>query len=462
MKTNSRESAMTQFNQLYENAPIVASKWKKELNSINEAFDGKLDYQKQIATAILLENTNNHLNKLNYMTEATQPSDVGFFKNYAINLLSAVMPNLLAQDLVSVQPIQSAVGEVRFLDILYGSDKGKIKRGQIMNSARGLGQLDPSYSSDQVIDEYIDAKSTSVEATLAWLPVVPGTVEFTDADKVYKDDGKGKIVGTGVTDGTIDYATGKVTLTLGAAPAENILGVNYVYDNMNVPVSAPEVNLKISVAPIIARSRKLKTVYSFDAAFNMSQDYGMQINNELLAYTAAQLKHEIDGEIMADLYKMASAKAVTWDATPREGISVRDHNESLYNAIVQASNNIYDATQVAVGSFVIVGTEAATIIETLPRFTSQGAMNPQGPYICGYLGSMPVVKNPTYPKDTFLVGWKGDSLFDTGYIYAPYMPILTTNLIVDADFQGQRGFATSYGKKMVNSNMYATGKITRS
>ena len=75
---------------------------------------------------------------------------------------------------------------------------------------------------------------------------------------------------------------------------------------------------------------------------------------------------------------------------------------------------------------------------------------------------MPVYKNPNYPRDTFLVGWKGNSIFDCGYIYAPYMPILTTNLVVDANFQGQRGFATSYGKKMVNSDMYAKGQITRS
>lgn len=53
-------------------------------------------------------------------------------------------------------------------------------------------------------------------------------------------------------------------------------------------------------------------------------------------------------------------------------------------------------------------------------------------------------------------------MFDTGYVYSPYMPIMATNLLVDADFEARRGFATSYGKKMINRNMYTAGKLVRS
>ena len=460
---------MNEMAQIHSNAPAILQKWAPELGAINEAFDGHLDYMRQVSTAIMLESTSNHLDRVaamshgvGMMNEATQPSDVGYFKKYAINLLSAAVPNLIAPEIVSMQPMLSRVGEMRFLKILYGSNKGSIKAGDTMFSMFQGGNGETSYSSDEVDSEYVTASGTSLTGNLSWLPVVPGSVKLTVGVNEAVDNGKGQITGTGITSGTIDYTTGEFNVTLGAAPGGDEVYFSYRYNNMDVPVQAPEVNLKIEVAPIIAKSRKLKTLYSFDAAFDMTKDYGMQINNELVAYTAANIKHEIDGEIMGDLLRIASAKAVTWDATPRDGISLRDHNESFYNKVVEAGNNIFDATKLANGSYIIVGMNASNIVETLPRFRSAGIVNPVGPHLVGYLGNMPVYKNPFYPADTFLVGWRGTGLFDAGYLYCPYMPIMTTQLIMDANFEGQRGFATSYGKKPVNSKMYAKGTITHS
>lgn len=234
--SKSKNTSMNEFMQLYSNVPQSVRKWNKELSQISEAFGGDLGYHKQVSTAILLETAASHIDKVNAMmsmNEATQPADVGFMKTYAINLLSAVMPNLIAPDIVSMQPMQSSIGEIRFLEILYGSDKGQIKSGDVMMSPLAAGTSDHNYSSDQVVDEYVDATGTSVSATLAWLPVVPGTVVIKDDLKEYVDDGKGNITGTGVTSGTVNYTTGAVELTLAAAPTNNLLQFNYTYDNMN-------------------------------------------------------------------------------------------------------------------------------------------------------------------------------------------------------------------------------------
>lgn len=459
-------SAMNEMLQINPNAGAIMTKWGNEIGAINEAFDGKLDWYRQATTAILLENTSAHIDRMTQMgamNEATQPGDVGYFKKYAINLLSAAIPNLIAPEIVSMQPMLSRVGEMRFLKVLYGSDKGSIKAGDTMFSMFHGGNGQTAYSSDEVDTEYVTAEGNKVTGSLAWLPVVPGSVKLVVGVTEFTDNGAGKIMSGATEVGTIDYNSGAFSITLPAAPAEgDDVYFNYRYNNMDVPVQAPEVTLKIEVAPIIAKSRKLKTIYAFDAAFDMSKDYGMQINNELVTYTAAQIKHEIDGEIMGDLLRIASAAQVTWDATPRDGISLRDHNESFYNKVVEAGNNIFDATKLANGSYIIVGMDAANVVETLPRFRSSGVIKPTGPHLVGYLGSMPVYKNPFYPADTFLVGWKGNGMFEAGYLYCPYMPIMTTQLIMDADFQGQRGFATSYGKKPVNSKMYCKGTITRS
>lgn len=463
------ENIMNEMMQVNAEAGSLMAKWAPQLTAINEAFNGQLDFMRQASTAILLESVSQHLDRVSAMTqmgqmnEATQPADVGYFKKYAINLLAAAIPNLIAPDIVSMQPMLSRVGEMRFLKILYGSNKGSVKAGDTMFSMFHGGNGETAYSSDEIDTEIASGSGTAYTGNLAWLPVVPGTVKLSVGMSECVDDGAGKLSGDAITSGTIDYNTGAYSVTLKAAVADgDEVSFSYRYNNMDVPVKAPEVNLKIEVAPIIAKSRKLKTIYSFDAAFDLSKDYGMQINNELVSYTAAQIKHEIDGEIMGDLYRIASAKAVSWDATPRDGISLRDHNESFYNNVIEGGNNIFDATKLASASWLIVGMNAANVVESLPRFRPSGVIKPIGPHLVGYLGDKPVYKNPFFPADGYLMGWRGTGLFDAGYVYCPYMPIMTTQLIMDANFEGQRGFATSYGKKPINSKMYCRGTILHS
>lgn len=445
---------LNEMRQVIPQGDIILENWRKEVGAINTAMNGGLDYNKQILTAVMLENASRHINRINTLNEATQSADVSYFKKYAINLLSAAVPNLIATDIVSVQPLGARVGEVRHLNISYGSNKGRIKRGDHMFGVFEGGNGNTDYSSDRIEGELFEAATDAV--TLSWGPVVPGTVTVRCNGQTGTDaKGDGNITGTFT--GTIDYATGRISATFGSHDVE----VDYEYDNMNAPVQAPEVNLSIKSIPMIAKSRKLKALYSLDSAFDLQTEYGMQMNNELVAYTASEIKHEIDGEIMNDLLRIAGAKATTFNATPGEGISLRDHNEGFYNTIVEGGNNIFQATKLANASFIIAGIDACNIIESLPRFKPSGIINPVGPHLAGWIGDKAVYKNPYYPAGSYVLGYKGQGLFDAGYIYAPYMPIMSTQLIMDADFQGSKGFATSYAKKAVNANMYSKGTITR-
>jgi len=460
----------------YVKTPIVDAgqqlleNWSQEIAAVEKGI-GEMSYEKKYVLSRILESTNQHLgnierfnnNPLTRMNEATQVGDTSFFNKMYINVLSAAIPNIIAQDLVSVQPLSARTGEVRYLKVTYGSNKGNIKAGDTMLSSFAGGTAETAYSSEEVDSEYFTPEGTTLAGNLAWTPVIPGTVNLNIGTVVLHDDGAGKIKadGTAVTaDGTIDYKSGAFSVTLAAATTEEIF-FNYAYDNVTAPVTnVPEVNLKIEVAPIIAKSRKLKTVYSFDSMYDLSRDYGMQINTELTKYIASQLKHEIDGEVMNDLLNIASATAVTWNATVPEGISMRDHNESFYNKIIEASNNIFQATKLATGTFLVVGTEVSSIVESIPRFKPSGITKPIGPHLVGYVGSLPVYKNPFYNQKKFLVGWKGDGFYDAGYVLAPYMPIMSTMLLLDSSFTGTRGYATSYAKKPINGKMYCAGTLT--
>ena len=393
------------------------------------------------------------------LNEATNPSDVSFFRQFAINNLLAVYPNLIATDLVSVQPLLSRAGEIRYIRATYGSNKGNIRKGDEMFGQYNMGQHpnDYSYSSDSIEGEFTGKEQNF---NLAWTPVQPGTVVMNDETGVaYRDDSTGKIVSAaGAAAGTIDYATGKVALTV--APTNDV-SVDYVYDNISAPVQAPEIQIKVVASPIYAKSRKLKTLYAFDAGFDMANDFSMNLSGEILAMSTAQLKREIDDEIIADLANKGTAPGTTFNMTVPDGISLVDHYAGFPAAVTVASNNIWNLTQVADASWIIVGANASNIVESIPRFKSAGVINPKGAHLIGYLDNKPIYKSAVLGEDDWVVGYKGNSLFETGYVYAPYLPIMSTQLLMDETFTGRQGFTTSYGKKMTCSDYFGKSKITR-
>lgn len=438
----------------------LTEKWSKQLRAINEAFDGKIEDHKLMTTAILLENTERFLNARRLYEGATQPADTGFFKKFAINLLSATVPNLIAEDIVSVQPMLSRVGEVRYLRVLYGSNKAPVTAGSTMFQNYTAGDFSQTtYTSDEVDGETFTGDGSNKVFDLAWTPVIPGTLSGDIEGDALADDGNGNVTIAGAAAGTIDYVSGRITFTT-APGAAAVITANYTYDNISAPVNAPEIQLKLVTSPIQAKSRKLKALYAFDADYDLANDYGMSMNNELIAYSAAQLKNEIDQEIVNDMYAKATAPSVTWNMFAPNGVSTIDHYNSFRIALTEAGNNIYFTTKLASANFYIVGENAANVVESLPSFESAGNLNPHGPYLAGYLGGKPVYKTPSYGPNAFLAGYKGESLFDAGYIYAPYMPVMSTQLLMDETFTGRQGFATSYGKKCTNGNFYAKGVIT--
>jgi len=450
-----------------QNYSDVMKKHAKSMNAITEGFEGNISDYKLLTTAILLENTTNHLDRVaayragaGQLNEATQPSDVSYFKRYAINLLSAVVPNLIAEDIVSVQPMLSRIGEIRYLRLLYGSDKAPVSKGNVMFSNYTGGDFSQnSYTSDMIEGEGFVGNNSTTKFYLAWTPVVPGTVVGLYGEDAIKDNGNGDIMKGAVKLGTIDYTTGTVEFL--AAPASALeIEFSYEYNNMEVPVKAPEFIMKFITAPIQAKSRKLKALYSFDAAYDLINDYGMTMNSELITYAASQIKHEIDMEIINELYTKATSPGKSWNMTAPVGVSLTDHFNSFPIALAEVGNAMYFNTRMASPNFYVVGENASTVLESLARFRSAGAVDPKGPYLTGYLGDKPVYKSPSIPKDGHLAGYKGDSLFDAGYIYAPYMPIMSTQLLMDETFTGKQGYASSYGKRMTNGDFYAASTIT--
>ncbi len=433
------------------------------------AFGGGLDSERKVSLAIMLDNVSRHFdaNAPKVLTESgTQVVDIAK-KNEYLNLVAAVMPTLVAEDVVSVQPLKQKAGVVYYMKHVYDSNRGQIAQGDNISNFVQVGpDADKipnafNYSAETIEGEQVVQDGTTGNFTLAWLPVVPGSVNFVDnAQKAYKDDGAGKIMQDATAAGTIDYATGLVSFTSKVTLAEGEQ-VNYAQDLFVAPVNAPAIKTIIADVTITARPRKLKTGFSMDAAYDLAATQNIDLQTILQATATDEIRSEIDGEILNDLGNSGTQMSVSFNLPTPFGINKHDHYESFYQVLVAGANKVYQKTRRVTPNIVIVGELAANVIETMDKFVAAPSLNTAGPHIMGTLNKrFMIVKNPYYPANKFTIVYRGDVTLDTGYVYAPYMPITATQFLLGSDFFGHQGYATSYGKKLVAPEFFCNGLIT--
>ena len=405
--------------------------------------------------AILLHNTQSMLQRTD---EATQPADVQNFKKQALALVSAVIPNLIAEELVTVQPLQLKVGQIFFLKYIYGSNKGGVRAGQVAFDRYGRPTNEINYSSEIVEGEEFatgNNSKTKFEGNLAYIRV--RHINAIDGKAVTEGD-NGAISGQGFT--------GKLEVTFTQAPGDgHVIEVDYEFDLESVlPNTIPEVQLELSETTLKARPRKLKTLYSFDAGQDLMRQQGVDIDESLLEAAVNSIRAEIDAEIINDLWVQAGLTSTwsnKWDKS--SGLSKREYNMTFIDEITAAGNAMFEVTRRCQPNFLVVGRLAADALDSIgaPRFQAVANVGGTGAFFAGMLdGRIRVYKNPYFQANQYLLGYRGDTLIDAGYVYAPYLPIMTTNLLMMEDFVGRRGYATSYAKKMLQPQLYIKGTVT--
>ena len=459
------------MSMMFAGAQNLTTKWQDRIAIVNECL-GKKDPVRDIQLAIVLENVDSYHNATmrnigtQALTETTQMTSTGYpYKFHDFDLVTAVFPNLIAQDLVSVQTLNARVGQLFYLKYQYGSNKGGVTLGSTMTSPFVIGNPDDFYyTSDTIPAEAVGASGTDTQSfTLAWLPVRPGTVTITATKSggtlSVTDDGEGGWSGTDAVSGAIDYATGVCTLVFAAATT-SVPSAAYRYNNEYAPANIPEIDINIEHMTATAASRKLRARYSFDSGFDLQKTMFVDPDNLLQEASVNQIRAEIDAELLNDMVQGATGGTVTWNKVAPFGVSYEDHKKSVVDAMTEGSSMIFAKTRRAEGNFVVAGKDFCDVVETLDAFQSSGVTNPFGPYFLGTLKKWKVYKNPFFADTRFLIGYKGASLLDAGYIYAPYIPIFSTQVIMLDDFMARRGFATSYAKKLVNANFFVTGTVT--
>ena len=453
-------------------------RWKDYTVAIREGYKEK--HKTSIpdniiaTTATLLENTYQYAAR---MDETTRAVNLGTFIDYGFDVISATVPNLIAHDIVSVQPMNAKHGAIFYLRYLYGNNKGTITKGTDMNSPfTGINGDSFNFSNDVVDGETVgtgDNSTKSFNTTVAYTPVRPGTsVIYINGTAVAKVSGTSggvdtleAIGGSGIT-GSVNLATGAVTLTAsGDAPANDAaITIQYRYDMDQTTVGFSQVDLDLASVSLEAFPRKLRARWLLDAGFELQKMKGIDAESELVTAMSNEIKFEIDGELLKELYAKAAWTGFTWDCQmPGNQLSYMEYKRTIIDLFTEMSNKIFTGTKRVGANFIVAGVNVCNIIETLPEFAGDnlGTKTINGPHKIGRLSNKwDVYKNPFYNENNFVMGYKGSSWLDAGFVYAPYMPLYATPTQVLDDFIFRKGLATSYGQIMLNNKLYAKGSIT--
>jgi hypothetical protein len=381
-------------------------------------------------------------------------------------MVRSVFPNLIAHDLVSVQPMPGPVSQVFYLRYIYNATKGGALAGQDITE-----NPNPMYTSEKVENEAIGASGTdNYTGNIDYRPVRPGSLVLTDGTQIVTDNGQGALIGDvdGGGTNTIDYTTGAFDVTFAASTTGDVLGT-YEY-NLEGNEDIPELDLTIESSPVTARMRKLRVRWSVEANHDLRVLYGLDGEAELSGAMGNEMKYGMDREIIADLdsiaYDCTAAGAAfpvqAWPMTPPGGpaFSYTEHKLGIMDMFTQASNVIFERTQRAIGSWIVAGVAVCNVLETLPQFRREGTLSGRGVYRVGTIGEWPLYKDSYMDRYSWLMGHRGTAMFETGYVWAPYVPIYTTPLVRLDDFLARKAIGSRYGKKTVDNRFYVKGSIT--
>ena len=255
--------------------------------------------------------------------------------------------------------------------------------------------------------------------------------------------------------------------------------------NTTTALDIPEIDLELKSEAIVAKTRKLKAVWTPELAQDLNAYHSIDAEAELTSMLSDYISLEIDLEIL-DMLKANALTVDYWSATIGEeylnngatgqsawGSSVPSGAQTYYTKntwyqtlgvkLNKVSNKIHQLTLRGGANFVVASPDVCTILESIPGFTVNADKDAMQ-FAAGVtaVGSMSnrftVYKNPYMTSNEILMGFRGNNFLETGAVYAPYVPLIMTPLVYDPqNFTPRRGVMTRYAKKMVRPEFY--GKI---
>ena len=325
----------------------------------------------------------------------------------------------------------------------------------------------------------------SLSGQIRRLTEVPAASSLTAAAAAVRYVVVGTNIAAGATDGAalggtlaIDALSFPVkdSVAAGTAPAGGLQAYEFAMEN---EAEIPEIDIKVDSTAITAQTKKLKAKWSPELGQDLNAYHNLDAEVELTSILSEQIALEIDREILADLVNGATAATFYWSRSPGLFVNrttgaeigassaapdftgtVSEWYETLIETINDVSAQIHRKTLRGGANYVVVSPEVANILEFTAGFranvTADADKGEIGAVKIGSLSrKFDVIVDPYFPRNVILMGRKGNSFLESGYVYAPYVPLQTTPTIFGVeDFVPRKGVMTRYAKKMVRPDMY--------
>jgi len=513
---------------LLAQARRLSTKWEK-----SGLLEGLKDKYEKGGMAVLLENQAGQLlNEVSYTNPGGSGTAGENWAGVALPLVRKVFAQIAAKNFVSVQPMNLPAGLVFFMDFKYGTTRsgrtagvsvygdtsasadiptggfyGAGKFGYTVNdqTLTGLTIAGIATASSVQTDFAITGSGTAALGTAGQYTayyVTASALTNPDYEAVRSFIPSGSLLG--LTGSAINYgtaflpqftkynaATGIITFIAPWISGSFIQSVEYSYQptettrgdfeaTSDTDIGIPEINLELRSEPIVAKTRKLKAVWSPELAQDLNAYHSIDAEAELTNMLSDYIATEVDYEIIDMLVKSAvtvdywSCKiGQVWNNTTK--VFAADANitgqawtnmtwfQTLGQKMQLISNKIHQLTLRGPANFAVVSPTVATILETIPGFTAD-TDGTKSDFAAGIsaIGSFQnrwtVYKNPYQTDNLVLMGFRGNAFLETGAVYAPYIPLIMTPLVLDpTNFTPRRGVMTRYAKKVVRPEFY--GKI---
>lgn len=251
----------------------------------------------------------------------------------------------------------------------------------------------------------------------------------------------------------------------------------------------PELEIKLETISLTAESRKLRARWSPEMSQDINAYHNLDLEVEITGILSQEIAVEIDSEVLLDILNSANGANLYWSRAPGKVVNkltgvpatlasslsvgpqffgnTVEWYSTLVETIVDVANTIHRKTLRAAANFIVIGPDVATILESTALFRAKVAVDGDGqvsaPFTIGaeQIGTVnnrfTAYKTATFPRNKILVGYKGGSYLETGYVYAPYVPLILTPVIYQPDsFTPSKGIMTRYAKKIVRSDYYGT------
>ena len=357
---------------------LLESRWQDTKTALLEGLSGT----KKSVMATTLENTRAYLAE-SATAGATSAGNVATLNRVILPVIRRVMPTVIANELVGVQPMTGPVGQIHTLRVRY-SDTVANSADATQNTTAGDEALSPFKIAEQ-----------------------------------YSGSATGKADATATKEGT----------------------------------AGNRLSIQILKQTVEAKTRKLSARWTFESAQDAQSQHGIDVEAEIMAALAQEITAEIDQEIIGSLKTLAG----TTDAYDQAAVSgtatfVGDEHAALAVMINRAANRIAQRTRRGAGNWAVVSPAVLTVLQsaTTSAFarTTEGTFEaPTNTKLVGTLNNaMKIYVNTYAGDDNVLVGYKGSSESDAAAFYCPYIPLMSSGVVLDpATFEPVVSFMTRYG-----------------